>query len=68
MTCLSHYVIPVHYHILITHLYTGKYDFYWAKLLNIKNEYDSFNFHGESSKTINILHKTYKNAYVKSTL
>jgi len=31
---------------------------YWAKLLNLKNEYDSFNFHGESNTTINIFQPT----------
>jgi len=55
-TCLPYYA-PVHYHIKLTHLYMGKCDFYWTKL-NIKNEYDSFNFHGESSTTINILQST----------
>jgi len=34
------------------------YDFYWAKILKLKNEYDSFNFHGESRTTINILQST----------
>jgi len=34
------------------------YDLYWPKILNLKNEYDSFNFHGESSITINILQST----------
>jgi len=59
-TCLQYYVIPVHYHIKLTHIYMGKClndDFYWTKL-NIKNEYDSFNFYGESSTTINILLST----------
>jgi len=54
--CLPYYVIPVHYHIKLTHLYKENYDFYWAELnVNIKNEYDNFNFYGESSTTINIL-------------
>jgi len=56
--CLPYYVIPVHYHINLTHLYMEAYDFYWPKLLNLKNENDSFNFHGESSITINILQST----------
>jgi len=56
--CLPYYVIPVHYHIKLTHLYMGKYDFHWAKLLNMKDEYDSFNFLGELSTTINILQST----------
>jgi len=38
------------------------YDLYWSKLLNLKNENDSFNFHGESSTTINILQSTH---YIK---
>jgi len=59
--CLLYYVIPVHYHIKLT-LYMEKPD-YWAKLLNIKNinvknEYDNFYFHGESTTTINILQST----------
>jgi len=29
-----------------------------AELVNLKNEYDSFNFHGESNTTINILRST----------
>jgi len=57
-TCLPYYVIPVHYHIKLTHLYMGKYDVYWPMLLNMKDEYDSFNFIGESSTTINILQST----------
>jgi len=57
--CLPYYVIPVHYHIKLTHLYMGKYDMYWPMLLHIKDEYDSFNFLGESSTTINILPTQY---------
>jgi len=57
-TCLPYYVIPVHYHIKLTHLYMGKYDLYWPMLLHMKDEYDSFNFVGESSTTINILKST----------
>jgi len=34
------------------------YDLYWSKLLNLKNENDSFNFYGESNITINILQST----------
>jgi len=33
-------------------------DFYWAKLLNFTNEYNSFYFYGESNTTINILQST----------
>jgi len=55
--CLPYHVIPVHYHIKLTHLYMQTYDFYRPKL-NLKNENDSFNFHGESSITINILQPT----------
>jgi len=55
--CLPYYVIPVHYHIKLTHLYMEAYDFY-SKLLNLKIENDSFNFHGESSITVNILQPT----------
>jgi len=54
--CLSNYVIPVHYRIKLIHLYTHVYDSY--RLLNLKNEKDSFNFHGESRITINILWPT----------
>jgi len=57
-TCSLYFVIPVHYHIKLTHLYMGKYDMYWPMLLDIKDEYDSFNFFGESSTTINILLST----------
>jgi len=53
--CLPYHVIPVHYHIKLTHIY-------WPKLLNIKDEYDSFNFHGTSITTINILQSTH---YIK---
>jgi len=49
--CLPYYVIPVHYHIRLTHLYR-------PKLFNMKDEYDIFNFLGESSTTINILQST----------
>jgi len=56
--CLPYYVIPVHYHIKLTHLYMEAYDLPGPKLLNLKNENDSFNFHGESSITINILQPT----------
>jgi len=55
---LPHYVIPVHYHIKFTHLYMEAYDLYWPKQLNLKNKNDSFNIHGESSITINILLST----------
>jgi len=55
--CLPYYVIPVHYHIKLTHLHMQAYDFYRPKL-NLKNKNDSFNFHGESSITINILQST----------
>jgi len=51
-------VIPVHYNINLTHLYTEAYEICWAKLFNLKNEYNSFNFHGESSTIINILQST----------
>jgi len=37
----------------------GKYDMYWPMLLHTKDEYDSFNFLGESSTTINILPTQY---------
>jgi len=56
-TCLPYYVIPVHYHIKLTHL-TEINDFYLIKLLNFKNEDDSFYFLGESHTTINILQST----------
>jgi len=48
--CLPYYVIPVHYHIRLTHLYR-------PKLFNMKDEY-ILNFLGESSTTINILQST----------
>jgi len=54
-TCLPYYVIPIHYHIKLTHL-IGTYDSYLARLLNLKR--DSFHFHGESHTTINILQPT----------
>jgi len=60
-TCLPYYVIPVHYRIKLTH-YMEIYDSYWAKLFNLKNKYDSFNFYGEFSTNINILQSTY---YIK---
>jgi len=53
--CLPYYVIPVHYRIKLTHSHMIM-NVSWAKLL--KHEYDGFNFHGESSTTINILHFT----------
>jgi len=61
--CLSYYMIPVHYRIKLIHLYEKLIHMednypYWAKLLNLKDEYDSFNFHGESSTTINIFQST----------
>jgi len=54
--CLPYYVIPVHYHIKLICL-DMEADFYGLKI-NLKNENDSFNFHGESSITINILQPT----------
>jgi len=51
------YVIPIHYHIKLIHL-IGIYDSYLAELLNLEDEYDSFNFHRESRTTINILRLT----------
>jgi len=58
----GNYIIPVHYRIKLIHLYKKfihiKNYTYWANLLNLKNEYDSFNFHGESWTTINILQFT----------
>jgi len=36
----------------------GTNDSYLTKLLNLKEEYDSFYFHGESHTTINILQST----------
>jgi len=57
-TSLPYYVIPVHYHIKLTHMYIEAYNLYWSKLLNLKNENDSFNFYGESNITINILQST----------
>jgi len=58
--CLPYYVIPVHYQIKLTHYYMDKYDFYWVKQLKkqLKNENNDYNFHGESSTTINILQST----------
>jgi len=58
-TCLPYYHIPVHYHINLTHLY-GKLKTYShsAELLNLRNEYESFNFCGVSNTTINILQST----------
>jgi len=50
-TCLPYYVIPVHYHINLTH-FPQNYDFY------LKIKYDIFEFYGESSTVINILQST----------
>jgi len=50
-TCLSYYVIPVHYHIKLNHSFED-YDF------SLKINYDSFEFYGESSTIINILQST----------
>jgi len=61
-TSLPYYVIPVHYHIKLIHMYMEAYDLHWAKLLKLKNENDSFNFYGESNITINILQTTH---YIK---
>jgi len=57
-TSLPYYVIPVHYHIKLIHMYMEAYDLYWSKLLNLKNENDSFKFYGKSNITINILQTT----------
>jgi len=57
-TSLPYYVIPVHYHIKLTHMYMEANDLDWSKLLNLKTKNDSFNFYGESSTTINILQST----------
>jgi len=61
-TCLPYYVIPVHYHIKLTQLakfeYMGNSYSYSVKLLNLRNEYDSSKFLGESNITINILQST----------
>jgi len=56
-TCLPYYVIPIHYHIKLSHL-METYNSYLAELLNSKDEYDRFDFHGESHTTINILKST----------
>jgi len=58
-TCLPYYLIPVHYHINLTHQY-GKLKTYShsVELLNLRNEYESLYFHGESSTTINVLKST----------
>jgi len=56
-TCLPYYVIPIHYRIKLTHQ-METYDSYLEKLPNLKDEYDSFYFHGESHTTINILQST----------
>jgi len=50
-TCLPYYVIPVHYHIKLSHS-CENYDFH------LKIDYDSFKFYGESSTIINILQST----------
>jgi len=57
-TCLLDYVIPIHYHIKLTHVYMETYESYWTKPLNLKKENDSFTFNGESHTTINILRST----------
>jgi len=53
--CLPYYVIPVHYHIRLTHLYRPHL---YQKFLNMKDEYAFFHFLGESSTTINIFQST----------
>jgi len=60
---IMYYMMPVHYRINLIHLYEKLIHMeknypYWAKLLNFKNEYDSFNFYGASSTTINIFQPT----------
>jgi len=57
-TSLPNYVIPVHYDIKLSHMYMEACDLCWSKLLNLKNENDSFNFYGVSKITINILQST----------
>jgi len=47
--CLPYYVIPVHYHIKLNHLFEN-YD--------LKNKYSIFDFYGKSSTIINILQST----------
>jgi len=58
-TFSPYYLIPVHYDIKLIHLY-GKLKTYShsAELLNLRNEYESFNFRGASNTTINILQST----------
>jgi len=58
-TCSPYYIIPVHYNIKLTQLY-GKLKTYSysVELLNLRNEYESFHFRGESSTTINVLKST----------
>jgi len=58
MTYAHNIMIPVHYHIKLTHLFMETYDSCWAELLNFKIEYEGFNFLGESRTTINILQST----------
>jgi len=50
-TYLSSYVIPVHYHIKLSHCFEN-YDFY------VENKYNIFDFYGESSIIINIFQST----------
>jgi len=58
-TCLPYYLIPVHYHIKLTHIYGELKTYsYLLKLLNLINEYESFAFREESSTTINVLKST----------
>jgi len=57
-TSLPYYVIPVHYHIELTHMNMEANDLYWSKILNLENKNDIFNFYGESNITINILQST----------
>jgi len=63
--CLPSYVIPVHYHIELKHMFRQERfdcsvwcDLYRSQLSDLKNEYDSFHFRGESNITINILQST----------
>jgi len=56
--CLPSYVIPVHYHIKLKHMYTGAHDLYRSKLINSENIHNSLYFHGESTATVNILTST----------
>jgi len=57
-TSLPYSVKPVHYNVKLTHTYMETYDLYLSKLLNLKNENDSFNFYGKSNVTIDILQST----------